>query len=484
MLTWEETLNQGTERASNSLLHAALEGFHLLEMESSSSEVLTAKLQDEIGKVYVRLGNYKKAIHHFEKACNHELDSSLVVTYRMHLAMTHRRRSEHDKAQRILAGLIEEFGSQLSPQQRGVLFANYAAVLGCNQFYSESLRFTHMSLNVFHDAGISAYDAGLFNNLGVNYLNLGSNDKAEKYLLNALRLQNSSLSVLSLLSELSRLYLSINLVEKSMEYIERAVNEVWASFVNYEKDEVAMLCRLLSQLAWNQGMRANGLRLMEKAQLLFGQLENWSEWAQVQEIVDRWNSQEITRETVHITSKVHEIDMFLVRLDALNAQELLHDRYSALLDTRVLYGQVLARHIGLSDTEREHLIYAARFCDFGLTAMEQEVLLNPTRSQATWAHYRKHPEFSVDMLRLAGLPNEVLDIIIDHHEAYNGDGYPNRKKGDDIHRLARVLSAVDIYSTNLVMDGQTHTEALGKLLSESGERVDPTVAKHFLELFR
>ena len=85
-----------------------------------------------------------------------------------------------------------------------------------------------------------------------------------------------------------------------------------------------------------------------------------------------------------------------------------------------------------------------------------------------------------------GMP-EVIDIVGSHHERYDGNGYPRGLTGEDIPRMARIVSVADAFSA-MVHDrpyrkGRIPEQALEILHDERGSQWDPEVVDAFVELY-
>ncbi|MCL6445760.1 MAG: phosphohydrolase, partial [Alicyclobacillus sp.] len=259
---------------------------------------------------------------------------------------------------------------------------------------------------------------------------------------------------------------------------------VWSSMMTYEKNEVARLCRMLAQLAYFTGQRPLALRLIEKAQLFFGQLEMWREWEQVQSVMDQWEATSLDAPAFALEPEDNpRLQQFARLLDALNAQELIHDSFSRLIDTRVFYLRAFTEHLGIRKAEQSALIYAARFMDIGLTSIEPDVVANPDRSAQARAQYELHPALSVDMLRLTGLSDDILAIISDHHEWVDGSGFPAGKRGAELSRLPQMLAIADDYASALVEEKLPHHLALCRCQELAGRKYEENLVNAFTAMF-
>ncbi|MCL6547344.1 MAG: tetratricopeptide repeat protein [Alicyclobacillus sp.] len=478
---WTERFEQARRLAGRRLYHAALEIWLQLAGESAPSQAETCRLWDEIGKVSVQLGDNDSALTHFGHAVRLAETVQDQVKCRMHLALTYRRMSEYDKAYRMLAQVAEEFSSSLCPAQLAVLYANLGVVQGLNEFHSDAVESTLRSLAYCAEAGLASHRPTLFNNLGALYLDTGQHAEAERYLAEAVELRDGQ--DLSSLSELSRLYMLRGDWEKSVAYAKRALPLVWSSIMTFEAEEIARLCRVLAHLASLTGLTSMALRFIEKAQLLFGKLRLWREWQSAQAVMDEWTGATGAGAVRLDGASIRQLEQFVLLLDALNAQELLTEEFSRLLDTRVLYAEALAAEAGLSPGEIRAVVYACRFADYGLTSIEPDVLARPDRSPQAWSQYQLHPSLSVEMLRIVELPAHVLTAIGDHHERFDGSGYPGGKSGVSISRLAQILSIADRYAQGVVLERRTHSDSLRTVTDERGRAFDPGLTDCFVRMF-
>ena len=144
--------------------------------------------------------------------------------------------------------------------------------------------------------------------------------------------------------------------------------------------------------------------------------------------------------------------------------------------------QLLTQALSLPMEERLSLMAAALTFDLALTPIAP--ILNRQRGGLTpeqRALVDAHPERSVELLRAAGVEDELwLDAILHHHERLDGTGYPHKLQGEAVQRGARMLAVVDIYSAMVRQRGYrgaVHAqEALRNLFLERGKAVDEALA--------
>jgi HD-GYP domain-containing protein (c-di-GMP phosphodiesterase class II) len=111
----------------------------------------------------------------------------------------------------------------------------------------------------------------------------------------------------------------------------------------------------------------------------------------------------------------------------------------------------LADELGIAEDEIEELEYGAMLHDVGKIDMPAEILCKPAPlNDAEWDVMRTHPQVGYDLVKRLPELDRAAEFVLAHHEAFDGSGYPNRLRGNDIPLGARILSIADSY------DSMTH----------------------------
>jgi putative nucleotidyltransferase with HDIG domain len=148
----------------------------------------------------------------------------------------------------------------------------------------------------------------------------------------------------------------------------------------------------------------------------------------------------------------------------------------------------LAQAFGLTDQEILHLRRGALLHDIGKMGVPDHILLKPGKlTDEEWEIMSKHPQFAYEMLRSIAYLRPSIDIPYLHHEKWDGTGYPQGLKSDQIPLAARIFAIVDVYdaltSDRPYRKAWTKADTLQYLREQSGSHFDPQVVEKFIEVF-
>jgi len=166
-----------------------------------------------------------------------------------------------------------------------------------------------------------------------------------------------------------------------------------------------------------------------------------------------------------------------------------HDRYTGGHSARVAhYAKLVARHLGLNATEVELVGTAALVHDIGKVGVPTEVLSKTgSLNDAEYALIRLHPTLGATILSTLPGMEEVIPIVLHHHERWDGRGYPSGLSGLDIPLAARIIFVVDAFdamTTNRPYgEVRTHEEAIEEIDRCAGQQFDPLVTEAFIRAF-
>ncbi|MBC7319057.1 diguanylate cyclase [bacterium] len=145
------------------------------------------------------------------------------------------------------------------------------------------------------------------------------------------------------------------------------------------------------------------------------------------------------------------------------------------------FGEVL----GLNGKEFEDFILTARLHDIGMITVPKEILEKKVLSREEWELIKRHTSagyrIALSTPEFAG----IADYILCHHERWDGTGYPQGLKGNNIPLISRIISVVDAFvsmrSERPYRDAKSLKEAIEELKTCSGSQFDPELTRIFIE---
>jgi HD-GYP domain-containing protein (c-di-GMP phosphodiesterase class II) len=151
------------------------------------------------------------------------------------------------------------------------------------------------------------------------------------------------------------------------------------------------------------------------------------------------------------------------------------------------WSAVLAAELGLGPAAVRSAELAGRLHDIGKIVIPEGVLRKPGKlSEEEWRLIWQHPDFAFQLVRAIPGYDGVAHIIRQHHERYDGEGYPQRLKGRDIRVEARVLAVCDSWaamrSERPYRRARSEEQARNDLRAGRGSQFDPDIADTFLDL--
>jgi CHASE2 domain-containing sensor protein len=149
----------------------------------------------------------------------------------------------------------------------------------------------------------------------------------------------------------------------------------------------------------------------------------------------------------------------------------------------------LAREVGLSVVEAELLRHASALHDVGKVGIPDEVLLKPGKlDEAEWAQMKTHTTIGASILSgsKSALVQMAEQIARSHHERWDGSGYPDGLRGEEIPLPARICAVCDVFDALLsprpYKDAWALPEVIDELASLRGTHLDPSLVEAFLPL--
>ena len=164
----------------------------------------------------------------------------------------------------------------------------------------------------------------------------------------------------------------------------------------------------------------------------------------------------------------------------------LRDSYTGGHSTRVAdYSRRMALELQLSDRDAEMVIMAASLHDIGKIGVSEAILRKPGKlTDEEFEDIRKHPEFGWMVLRGVEGFEEVSQLLLHHHERFDGGGYPGGLRREEIPLGSRIIAVADSFdamTSNRPYRKAGSAEAASKeLVRCAGTQFDPAVVEAFM----
>lgn len=150
------------------------------------------------------------------------------------------------------------------------------------------------------------------------------------------------------------------------------------------------------------------------------------------------------------------------------------------------YAKVVALAYGYSDEQADNLFNAAPMHDIGKIGIPDSIMLKPGKlTDEEFAEMKKHPEIGAEILGESDSDLIELAKVVSmtHHEKWDGTGYPNQLKGDEIPLAGRIVALADVFdaltSVRPYKDAWSVDKALDFITSQKYKHFDP----HLVDLF-
>ncbi len=148
---------------------------------------------------------------------------------------------------------------------------------------------------------------------------------------------------------------------------------------------------------------------------------------------------------------------------------------------------VVGERIGLSHAEIDRLKLLAYLHDIGKIGISDQILNKPgSLNEDELLQMKKHPEIGYRIAMSSPEFAPISELILAHHERWDGTGYPNRLSGEDIPLLARILAVADAYDAmtqdRVYRKALSHKVAMEEIRKNAGTQFDPKISLVFLDI--
>ena len=196
-----------------------------------------------------------------------------------------------------------------------------------------------------------------------------------------------------------------------------------------------------------------------------------------------WLADEVRKATLEIVQRERETVMRLCR-----AAEFRDPETGAHIQRMAHYSRLIAVRMGMSVEDQDLLLEAAPMHDIGKVGIPDKILLKPARLEPEeFEVMKQHAIFGYELLQ--GSSSRALqvgaDIARGHHEKWDGSGYPEGLKGEEIPIFSRIVAVADVFdaltSERPYKKAWSLDDAVENLRTGAGKHFDPVVVQAFLD---
>ncbi len=151
------------------------------------------------------------------------------------------------------------------------------------------------------------------------------------------------------------------------------------------------------------------------------------------------------------------------------------------------FSVLIGKKLGLDEAQLKTLKIGGLFHDIGKIGIPDSILLKESKlTPEEYSEIKHHPSIGVHILSNAEIFKDIIPIVKYHHERYDGRGYPENLKGEDIPYLARITSVADAFdamSSRRTYRNNLELETIkGEIRNNLSTQFDPKIATAFLDI--
>ena len=463
-----------------------------------------------LGRAYLEQGNRGAAIDVLEAAVAAAKQANLPSAIAQALnvvAIVHQTGGDLDRAETMYREARATALSIRDAEAMAMIDQNLGTVASIRGDLLGALEAYELSLAGYRDLGMRDQAAQVLNNIGLAYTDLGELENAQRayaeaeatfgeekdhtnelnVALNQVQLciatgrldeaMDRAAPLLELTGEIApswrgEVYRHVGVIWRERgDYVQAAEYLGRASESAEESEDLLLKADVAEQLAelyWTQKRHRDMLSHLNKSHAYYSRLKAQHRVAQV----ERRNT----------ALEARFLEMAHHWGDSIESK----DHYTQGHCERVAYfACVLADSAGMDSQSLFWFRLGALLHDIGKIIVPTEVLNKAGKlSTEEWAIMRRHPEAGLELVADIDFPGDVRAIIRNHHERWDGQGYPDGLKGEEIPFAARILCVADVYdaltTARSYRDSMTHARAAEEMRQSKGQ-FDPRLLEMFLD---
>jgi putative nucleotidyltransferase with HDIG domain len=463
-----------------------------------------------LGRAYLEQGNRGAAIDVLEAAvaAATQAGSASAIAQALNVvAIVHQTGGDLDRAESMYMEARITAQSIRDAEALAMIDQNLGTVASIRGDVHRALEAYHLSLDGYKALGMRDQAAQVLNNIGLAYSDLGELDRAASayaeaqqtfgeerdhtnqlnVALNQVQLciaterfdeaQERVEPLMALAGEIApswrgEVFRHVGVIARERgDYMKAAEYLGRASECAEEAEDLLLKADVTEQLAelyWTQKRHRDMLAHLNESHALYSRLKAQHRVAQV----ERRNS----------ALEARFLEMAHLWGDSIESK----DHYTQGHCQRVaFFACVLADSSGMDSRSLFWFRLGALLHDIGKIIVPTEVLNKAGNlSDEEWAIMKRHPEAGLELVADIDFPGDVRSIIRNHHERWDGHGYPDGLKGEDIPLAARILCVADVYdaltTARSYRDSLSHNRA-AQVMRESPGQFDPILLETFLD---
>lgn len=191
-----------------------------------------------------------------------------------------------------------------------------------------------------------------------------------------------------------------------------------------------------------------------------------------------------------LNSKERLVKSYLESIEILRYTVEAKDTYTRGHSERVAeYAVLIGEKLGLSKEELRTLQIGGLFHDIGKIGIPDSILLKTEKlTDNEYEQIKKHPLIGKEILSNASIFQDIIPIVLYHHERYDGKGYPESISGENIPLLARIVCVADSFdamtSKRSYRDELDLNFVISEIENQSGTQFDPKISEIFLNILK
>ena len=463
-----------------------------------------------LGRVYLEQGNRGAAMDVLEAAvaAATQAGSPSAIAQALNVvAIIHQTGGDLDLAESMYTEARITAQSIRDAQALAMIDQNLGTVASIRGDVRRALEAFHLSLDGYRTLGMKDQAAQVLNNIGLAYSDLGELERAEAAYAEAAHtfgLENDQANKLNVALNQVQLCIATERFEEAEERVEPLLaltGEIAPSWRGEVFRHVGVIARERGDYMRAAEYLGRASECAEEAQDLLLKADVTEQLAELywtqkrhRDMLANLNQSHALYSRLKAQHRVAQVER---RNSALEARflEMAHhwgdsieskDHYTQGHCQRVaFFACVLADSTGMDSRSLFWFRLGALLHDIGKIIVPNEVL-NKTGnlSDEEWAIMKRHPEAGLELVADIDFPGDVRAIIRNHHERWDGQGYPDGLAGEEIPFAARILCVADVYdaltTARSYRDSLPHNRA-AQVMRESKGQFDPQLLELFLD---